>query len=325
MDEHARPEINMEVNNFKCAVNLPNAPKGEGIHQLPPYNTINTHRVDEYAACPYHWMRSNKKSASYFFKVEQGRHLWLDFNDNFNNTHDVAILISIQKINPVTGQKINGLKLEQYRSKCPTHNIDFNDSRFCPECDFKWPAQNYITTASCPEGLLWIDGWRTDKGTIRGFLITDDIIRGIASQLIGDDRSSSIGIAFFTSKKPKQPKISFEEFQKFNSIPFGDYTVNGQPYTFQSKPNTSYCYNVSCYNEESVSTNPLRSAKQFEIGGGSKIIQDLDYPDNNSLDYYEDEPSGIIYGNYCDSVLYDSIISRGRNEEGFMKGLLVGN
>lgn len=194
----------LSINGLSCWVNTPPAPSGEGqIHGLPPYCERTVHCVDEYPACPKNWMNGSGVASSYFLSVDPGQHLWLDFNGLWQHQHDVAIVLSVQGINPITGQKTNALRLEQYREKCPQHDCAFGGDRYCEKCKTKLPAQNYMATASTPHGLLWIDGWRADGGRIRGFLITKETMRGVAAQLIGDERVFAIGIAFFLSKTPK--------------------------------------------------------------------------------------------------------------------------
>lgn len=193
----------MQINGLTCTLNLPEAPKGEGVHALPPYARREVYSVDDWEGCPANWMHGSAKAASYFVGVEPGRHLWLDFNENWGDKHDVAIVISVQGINPVTGKKTDTIRLEQYREKCPVHDKAFGADRFCADCGYRWPAQNYLATASTPMGLLWVDGWRADGERIRGFLISEETMSGVAAQLIGNDRVYAIGIAFYRSKQPK--------------------------------------------------------------------------------------------------------------------------
>lgn len=181
---------------------MPNAVQGN-INGLPPYARVTAYAVDEYPACPDNWMHGSSKASSYFVPVEEGKGLWLDFNNCQSHKHDVAIVISIQGINPITGQKQDQLRLEQYKDKCPLHNCDFEQDRFCPQCKFKWPGQNYISTTGTPWHTLWIDGFRTEDGKVRQYILTAEKIKGIAAQLIGKDRVFAIGIAFFLSRIPK--------------------------------------------------------------------------------------------------------------------------
>src|SRR5689334_9888868 len=107
----------MEINGLKATLNMPAALKSEvkdGVekaHALPPYNQREAHVVDEYPACPPNWMHGSNRAASYFVAVEADRGLWLDFNPNHYHANDVAILISIQGINPLTGQKTGEMRL----------------------------------------------------------------------------------------------------------------------------------------------------------------------------------------------------------------------
>jgi hypothetical protein len=193
----------MTINGLSADLHLPVAPRGDGVHRLPPCCPVPTYNVAGYQ-CPDNWMHGSGKAASYFVRVEPGKHLWLDFNNLFSHTHHVAAVVSVQGINPVTNKPCKKLRLEQYREQCPQHKIDFEANRYCPQCKHSWPAQNYMTTVSVPSGLLWIDGWRNgDHGEIRGFLITEEALRGVAAQLIGKKRVFAIGIAFFLSKEPK--------------------------------------------------------------------------------------------------------------------------
>jgi len=209
----------MQINGLSAEINLPAAPKGDGVYSLPPYDRQNVYKVDDYAGCPANWMNGSGKAASFFLPVDTGRHLWLDFNSNWSHSHHVAIVLSIQGINPITGLPTKSLRLEQYRDKCIIHGDDFGADRFCQKCNdnvpgnydgtqvttfpSKWPPQNYMTTANHQRGQLWIDGWMAEDETVRGFLITSETIRGIAQQVIGEDRVWAIGIGLYLSKEPK--------------------------------------------------------------------------------------------------------------------------
>lgn len=194
----------MVIKNLKCSINLPNKLEDNKIvHSLPPYATISPYLVDMYSGCPNNWMHGSDMATSYFVEVEENKGMWLDFNDCFEHNNDVAIVISIQGINPITGQKTDKLRLEQYKEKCPVHSVSFESERFCPECKYKWPAQNYLTTTSTSFGLLWLDGFKTPDGTVKQYVFTEELIKGIAHQLIGGDKTYSIGIAFYISKKEK--------------------------------------------------------------------------------------------------------------------------
>jgi len=305
----------MESNGFYAEINLPDAPEGDGIHALPPYNKQDVYLVDEYKNCPNNWPRNTNKISSYFIPIVPNKHMWLDFNENIKNQNDVAIIINVQGINPITGQKPN-LKLEQYHDICPIHNTKFENDRNCHKCGYKWPAQNYISTVSTPLGQLWIDGWRTQNGEIRGFLTTEETTRGIASQLIGDDKVYAISIAFFKSLKPK-PIFKKDDLR---------YSKNAELYYDVNQ-------SVTCqYNNDVLRGGILKAAsssKQIEIGAGVKIKQELSYYDNSSLKDYESEPSGIIYINYCTINDFNQIIKSGRTSttkiDGYLSGLKIGN
>src|SRR5690606_10809222 len=108
--------------------------------------------VDEYPSCPDTWMNGSSKASSYFVGVKEGHGMWLDFNKLQEHEHDVAVVISVQGVNPITGQKTSALRLEKYETKCPVHDKEFGQENFCKDCGFKWPSQNFISTNATPKG-----------------------------------------------------------------------------------------------------------------------------------------------------------------------------
>jgi len=157
----------MRNNGFSVGFNMPPALSGEEIKTLPPYNKRMHFLVDKYPACPKDWLRSEGIVKSFFVPVVEGSGMWFDFNDNESHTHHVAIVISVQGVNPITGMPCNDAQLEQYIEECPKHKIKFGPDRYCSKCDYKWPKQNYITTTGTPRGHFWLDGFRTAEGIIR--------------------------------------------------------------------------------------------------------------------------------------------------------------
>ena len=197
----------MRNGKFAIGLNMPPAIKGEGINGLPPYAKRMSYLVDEYPACPDSWMKSEGRTKSFFVPVLEDAGMWLDFNENAIHTHHVAVVISIQGINPITGLPCKDVQMEQYIDECPKHKIPFGPDRYCKKCDYKWPKQNYICTTGTPSGLLWLDGFRSIDGVVRQYILTAEKMRGVASNIIGKDRVYAIGASFFLSKDKKpEPK-----------------------------------------------------------------------------------------------------------------------
>jgi len=303
-----RSDKQMEVNGLTCGFNMPHMVKslnGEAA-SLPPYAIQPVFLVDEYPACPESWMRSNENSASYFVVIRENHGMWLDFTKNAHNDHDVAVIVSVQGINPITGIKTDQFPphLEQYRKNCPKHNISFQAQRFCLQCGYKWPGQNYLaTTGDTP---LWIDGWRTEDGTVRQYYFTSDESKGVAAQMIGPNRVFCIGIAFYLSKdqKPKPEPVFFRSGGAMKG--FGD-TTRGIT--------------------RSVSDSHL--FKSFEIGAGDKIKQRI-APDPQEITYWQDSPAGFIYINYVTQEFAETIFAGGKRDmskggEGAFAGIASGN
>ena len=99
----------MHSNDMYCGFNMPPAlisqkeNKDEYSHQLPPYAKRKFYLSDEYPAVPKNWVPSTGRKTSYFVAVKENQGMWLDFNKNYEHKYDVAIAISIQGINPITG------------------------------------------------------------------------------------------------------------------------------------------------------------------------------------------------------------------------------
>ncbi len=193
-----------------------NGGSAENKHNLPYAAPTSIYAVDEYPACPDNWEHGSDIAGSFFAGLHEDWALWLDFNECFNHTHDVAVVLSVQGINPITGQTMvgdNPLRMEQYHKNCPIHDVAFKQDYFCEECGFKWPGQNYMSTTGTPFGMFWLDGFRTPDGNVRQYIISAEKMRSVAAQVMEkrgedpDNRVFAIGMAFYLSKakKPDMP------------------------------------------------------------------------------------------------------------------------
>lgn len=345
----------MNSNGFHVSLNTPKAISGnKGVSNLPPYCPSKTFEVEHYN-CPETWMRGNENAKSYFFEVKEDLGMWFDFNKNKGNEKDVAVVISVQKINPIDNEPISDLRMVQY-NKCPIHYCEFEENNFCRECNFKHPYQNYISTTICDKNDFWNDGFCTPEG-VRQFFFTKEECRGIAEQIIGNEKSYSIGFAFYESKqnKPRPPKIrkpmpykkhtliGKNEFDcDINHIldEFRDDTFleNDPKEDFMSmKPQLfSPMGGQDCYK---VGTGPLTRGLDIEESimpavakadsleednididdtfdiGAGCTIRQEYKKDPKELNYWEEKPSAVIYVNYCNSILFNKIMKEGKRKE----------
>jgi hypothetical protein len=295
----------MESNGLFCGFNMPDA-VGESFVGLPPYRKIKNFLVDEYPLCPNNWLRSKGKTTSYFVPVKDGSGMWLDFNKNINHKYEVAIVVSVQGINAITGMPCEDDCLEQYIEKCPKHDIEFEAHRYCPDCKYKWPKQNYISTTGTEKGKLWIDGFRSAEGLIRQYILSKDSSKGVASNIIGEDRVYSIGISFFLSKDKKPEKISSSYLR--GQVDFcemmGIKNSSNWGNDFSAR---SLCCTSDWNSINSNDNNPQEltygfrksiNVEKMEIGAGQKIDQNIG-DDPNKLDFWRNESEAIIVINYC--------------------------
>jgi len=82
-------------------------------HSLPPGESMCVIPIHCLPACPEGWV---KEAGSYVVPVDVDKGIWFDWTMNDNNT---AIVPSVKGMNPITGDKLEGMVLEQYRDKCP--------------------------------------------------------------------------------------------------------------------------------------------------------------------------------------------------------------
>jgi len=168
---------------------------------LPSGSPLPVFPIASLPGCPSSWVTG---PGSYVCPVEPEWGLWFDFTKN--EALNTAILPSVKGMNPITGQKIESLALEQYRNKCPKHDIEFAHGTFCEKCNYEWPPQNYI----CHPNIPWWDGFRQSDGCVRQFFFTSDEAKDIASHVIGKENTvPAFGFAFFKTKTPRvlQPEM----------------------------------------------------------------------------------------------------------------------
>lgn len=329
--------------NLGCTINLPPALSGEDLHDLPPYAPTPSYAVDAYPACPENWMRAEHPNGAFFVGVKKGRGLWLDLNSCRDHPHHVAAIISIQGINPITDKPVGEPKMEKYT---------------------EGPApQNYLATTGTPYGMFWLDGFRGADGEVRQYVLTDETIRGLAAQVMGDERSFSIGVAFFLSKtpkpkptqadilralnvasKPQKPQIFGHDFTRgLNSFGSGKgHLLVGQKLSFwDNEPRYANAFQDAqciscdpiaqdiqrCEETPSEPSGPIEESTKLEIAGGALINQQI-YPDPQGLDFWKEKPESILYINYAEESLVRKILSQGQigsKREGALSGLRIGN
>lgn len=196
----------MSVNgNYASIMRAEKQTKNTG--KLPTGIPIPVLPVDYLLDKPDFWIGGE---GSYVCPIESDWAIWFNWQMNNSNT---AVLSSVKGMNPITGQRINGIGLEQYKNKCPIHNCDFLHGKFCPECNFKWPDQNYI----CSPSPMYLDGFRSEDGTVRQFYFTEDMTKSIPELVIGkDDTVPAFGFCFY---KLQNDNKMYEAGNRLKDIP----------------------------------------------------------------------------------------------------------
>jgi hypothetical protein len=279
----------MTINDLHCVFNMPKALKTESkegnevCQGLPPYAPRKAFKVDEYNS-PTSWMHGSSLANSYFVPIDAESGMWLDFNKNAFHKHDVAILISVQGVNPLDGQSMvdGAMHLRQYQSKCPKHDKEFGADRYCDSCGYKWVPQNYLCTTGTPRGLLWLDGFLASDGVVRQYYFTEEEAKGVAHQVIGAEKKVySIGIAFYLSKTPK-PEVPDHNILRS----MGSWSFNSQNMLYGQTKNlnmydsgcATYSCDVSLSLQGSMSSSSkleksIKKSKRRSAGGGQSVGQ----------------------------------------------------
>ena len=182
----------LEFKGFRARIMEAERLVGESLHALPPGNPLPVYQVDQFSKHPDSWMTG---AGNFVVPVNANKGLWFDWT--MNDDQNTAILPSVKGANPITGLPTSGFELTQY-DKCPIHDIEFTGNKFCEKCGYKWPSQNYVTAPN----KLWWDGFRADDGSVRQFFFTEDLVRDMPSQLVGEENTvPAFGFAFYSPKK----------------------------------------------------------------------------------------------------------------------------
>lgn len=318
----------MNQNNFSISLRKTHKINvDKTIHSLPPdLGPFEELRVAEYF-CPDEWSKDGV-----FIRVEEGQPFWFDLRDNW----DCAVLCSIQKINPVTGEQ-----------------VDLSKGLF------KDLKQNYLRL---PE-QLWLDGYSND-GKVYQFVITKSGIKVAVNEYVlpeYEQDSHAMAFAFFNAKIPKQKpnyssgvsaylqtlKATYPVVPFFRGVgsAYDSNTVkqsqticqdNASPQQFSPLPQNFMCASkgitgqciAAAYEEASmdiqeevqmvmydtesqINNEPEKEFEKVSMAAGGRIEQ-LIVPDNNTIDYYFDKPSAILMIYFAFSDQFNHIINQGK-------------
>jgi len=347
----------MTANGLSVVVHLPDAPVSIGYgdeevaQHLPPYAPRPAFLVEDLKEQLPHWKKSSPEEGVHSFVVpvmpEYG--LWLDFNRNRHHTHHVAVLISIQGVNTITGRKSDNFVLEQYRKRCPVHDLPLTCDGYCEGCKYKAPPQNYLASSATPNGLFWLDGWRAPDGSVREWVFTENAELGVAKRILGELRTYSLGIAFVLSREPKPQPARQSWRDDWDDILIGSACLgsddiigssiellgdldeaDGASLGFnygETKAMASFPHNGFKSEKPPQKLRVAKSSKvvalgspdrectipdlpKLEIKPGAKIRQEI-YPDLNDLSFWQDKPAAVFVINYEQSAIVAEILKSG--------------
>lgn len=289
----SRGTTQMQVNGLLATLHMPKATVSrfdsrgkEQVAGLAPSAPVTVYAVDDFPGCPVDWQRSDPSVGlrTYFFASKVGHMVWLDFNANLQNACHVAVIMSAQGVNAITGRRVTyPLCMEQYKRNCPNHGTPFSGNRYCASCGFEWPGQNYLASNVTPYGSFWRDGFRGEGGVTREFLFTTEVERGVAANIIGSDRVDAFSLAYYLSKEPKP----VQDYGRRRTLGSAELESVGGGF-LGAQPTMA-----------GATRGATRSASpRVEVGAGAMVNQTL-ADDNQTLDFWQDSPTALIRIYYC--------------------------
>ena len=292
----------------------------EKAHFLPPdKGSFEEFKVADYY-CPEEWSKDGV-----FIKATEGEPLWFDFrrsNKYSAINWDCAVVCSVQKINPLTGERID-----------PEKGLT------------KDPKQNYLYL---PE-QLWLDSYSND-GKVYQFVVTKSGIGFAVNETLlpeFDRDSHALAFAFYRAKNAKPLPVketnnpyfrhsyypSIYQSNQFWHIDFSSHET--LPYWSSSDSNSTINYNVcrNSFNENfssgqifnsslEISNNSFDNIEpidsndfnQASMGAGGRIEQMIK-TDDNSIDYYEEKPAAILKIYFCFEEQFNAIMKKGKIQD----------
>lgn len=292
----------MEYKGFYARIMEAPRLEGDQVHGLPPGTPLPVYYADAFINYPENWM---KGPGVFVVPVRPDKGLWFDWRRN--SEINTAVLPTVKGCNPITGLQTSGFHLEKYENKCPKHGCDFLAERFCPKCNFKWSDRNY-----CSMNPLWWDGFRSEDGTVRQFFFTEEMMRDIATHLIGEKNTvPAFGFAFYTPKERRQ-----EPAQTMRGVSFDFFEHSWNLKGSIKKRNFLRSHAVR------------RKTIEVSVGAGAKIRQALNQ-DSYSLDSWKDKPDASMTIYFVFHEKLEELKSKGMRDfkgtkEGMLKNLPVG-
>jgi hypothetical protein len=338
--------LRMEHAGFKAS--LMRAPKLEDrgyAHRLPQGDPIPVFPLAALPGAPEGWVR---EAGSYVCPVDANWGLWFDWT--MNDEMNTAVVPSCKGMNPITGQKLEGLGLEEYSDKCPVHKEPFAHGNYCEKCGYEWPPQNYV----CSPNTLWWDGFRQPDGKVRQFFFSEDESKDIASLVIGKENTvPAFGFGFFRPKNPRTaPKMSFRggDFHSKGfshhiggqslmgcmeepmgcSIDMASSDDTGPAHVYYASSVCNAAPTASCAPKaggvirsrgmpmrmKAASPAPVKAqaVKAVSVGAGAEIAQNL-VRDNLGMANWLPEAAGTIRLYFCFQPQFEHIVNNGGVKE----------
>jgi len=339
----------MEYKGFKAQIMEAPRLTGDHVHGLPPGVPLDIYPVDAFIKPQENWMTG---PGSFVVPVKPDKGLWFDWRGN--SSINTAVIPTVKGCNPITGMQTSGFHLEKYETKCPKHGCDFLAERFCPECNYKWAPQGYVSSPN----TLWWDGFRSDDGTVRQFFFSEDELRDVASGLIGKENTvSAFGFAFYSPKERRQePSQGFQTIHLVDAGPYYSYEctackpeaysamtdIKSSYYSSMDSPSAAVASSSSIISSgtiqtarsraispknDPIGTGAVRSRaippKNVSIGAGAKISQGLN-PDPYTLDTWQETPDAVMTLYFVFQEMFNDIKAGGlKNLEGHSEGFLA--
>lgn len=306
------------------------------VHELPPDNgPFEEFAVADYKGCPAEWSKDG-----IFVKVEEGQPLWFDFRGN----GECAVLCAVQRLNPVTNEPAD---LEGGLKKDPKQNyLKLPEQRWIDGYTNDGKVYQFMVTKA-GEGLavneFLLPQHMRDSHAIGFAFYPPKVERRPKASSLSGMSAMNFGMPKIGTQGAKQKFTQNRVADNWNCAlpPDGFCSTGGLESlggTLSSKSplrNASAAPGASAGGAESaeiyhmdtveadigsVDVVDILEEKENEsfdkasMGQGGRIGQEI-VQDNNTVDYYQEKPAGILTVYLALPDQFEAIMKKGKVQD----------
>jgi hypothetical protein len=236
--------------------------KAHDLEKVPDLGPVDEFKVADYPGCPADWSKDGM-----FLQVSENQPLWIDFRGNI----EAACLASVQKINPVTGEKAD---LSGGLSKDPQQNY------------LKLPDQ------------LWLDGYVKEGKVYQFVVVTEGGGVAVNEVLLPkhEQDSHAMGFAFYLPK-PRPNQATHTPYSRLTrTVTVPQYTLPGAHRKVGAK---------SLITQNRVADNYNCVSPQTTAGSDPNTVVDSSTTESFRESLDSNEEAGMLHASISNNASYD--------------------